>query len=111
MGLRRECASECVNDRADPRIPFSFPCHESDKAVVATAAAAATTIKPHSRMTYRHGVGVREGEASADKVLLGGLSRLVHDLDNARFKLGNDGGVVLCHAVLARQALYLRKRR
>lgn len=54
---------------------------------------------------------MREGEASADKVLLGGLSRLVHDLDNARFKLGNDGGVVLCHAVLARQALYLRKRR
>jgi hypothetical protein len=52
-----------------------------------------------------------EGKASTDEVLLGGLPRLVHDLDNARFKLGDDRGVILGHTVLARQALYLGKKR
>lgn len=46
-----------------------------------------------------------KGKATADEVLLGGLPRLVHDLDDAGLELGDDGGVVLGHAVLASQAL------
>jgi len=46
-----------------------------------------------------------KGKATADKVLLRGLPRLVNDLDDARLELSDDGGVVLGHAVLASQAL------
>lgn len=53
-----------------------------------------------------------KGKATADEVLLGGLPRLVHNLDDAGLELGDDGGVVLGHAILASQALlwWCRKR-
>ena len=60
-----------------------------------------TEIKPQKgNGTHRDGVFMGEGEAAGDEVLLG-LGPLVHDLEDSRLELGDDGNVVGRDAVLS----------